>query len=223
MIPSSWILGYLFIFENEVLMPMQGRKKGSQNRNKRKQTEKALGFMWAWTEELQYLHLFAILQKFAEISDQLTIPFPASSSMRVYLFLKKLLLPLPLHTWSETEDNVIKWPLIIITKCGVFSFFFLILLFRATPTAYGGPQARDPIRAAAAGPRHSHSNNAGSEPHLTTPHSNTRCLTHWLRPGIEPTSSGKLLWVLNPLSHNGNSYFAFLKDKLYNYSGKNMS
>ena len=129
MIPSSWILGYLFIFENEVLMPMQGRKKGSQNRNKRKQTEKALGFMWAWTEELQYLHLFAILQKFAEISDQLTIPFPASSSMRVYLFLKKLLLPLPLHTWSETEDNVIKWPLIIITKCGAFFLFFSLFCF----------------------------------------------------------------------------------------------
>ena len=35
----------------------------------------------------------------------------------------------------------------------------------ATPAAYGGSQARDPIQAAAAGLGHSHSN-VGSEPHL---------------------------------------------------------
>ena len=39
------------------------------------------------------------------------------------------------------------------------------LLFRATPTAYGGSQARGPIGATAAGLRHSHSN-ARSEPRL---------------------------------------------------------
>ena len=43
------------------------------------------------------------------------------------------------------------------------SLFFL--LFRATPVAYGLSQARGPIRATAAGLRHSHSN-AISEPCL---------------------------------------------------------
>ena len=39
----------------------------------------------------------------------------------------------------------------------------LVLLFRAVPLAYGGSQARDQIRATAAGLHHSH---AGSEPRL---------------------------------------------------------
>ena len=48
--------------------------------------------------------------------------------------------------------------------------FFLFLggsfcLFGATPVAYGGSQARDLIRATAAGPHHSHSNTR-SEPRL---------------------------------------------------------
>ena len=48
----------------------------------------------------------------------------------------------------------------------VFQFFvFFFGLFRATPTAYGGSQARSLIRARAAGLRHSHSN-ARFEPRL---------------------------------------------------------
>ena len=43
--------------------------------------------------------------------------------------------------------------------------FFVFCLFRATPKAYGGPQARGLIGAVAAGLHHSHSN-TGSEPHL---------------------------------------------------------
>ena len=35
--------------------------------------------------------------------------------------------------------------------------------------------------------------------------SNTGSLTHWARPGIEPTSSQRLCWVLSLLSHSGNS------------------
>ena len=34
---------------------------------------------------------------------------------------------------------------------------------------------------------------------------NTGSLTHWVRPGIEPTSSWRLVFFLNPLSHNKNS------------------
>ena len=47
-----------------------------------------------------------------------------------------------------------------------FFFFFVFLLFLwATPTAYGGYQARGPIGAVATGLCHSHSN-AGSQPRL---------------------------------------------------------
>ena len=35
--------------------------------------------------------------------------------------------------------------------------------------------------------------------------SNTGSLTHQARPGMEPASSQTLCWILNPLSHNGNS------------------
>ena len=55
---------------------------------------------------------------------------------------------------------------------------FFLLLFRATPVAYGGFQARGLIGAIAAG--HSHSN-TGSEPHLPTytrAHRNAGSLTH---------------------------------------------
>ena len=52
----------------------------------------------------------------------------------------------------------------------------------------------------------------GSKPCLwpTTAHGNSISLTHWVRPGIKPTSSQKLCWVLNPLSHNRNSSCYFL-------------
>ena len=46
-----------------------------------------------------------------------------------------------------------------------FCLFFSFSLFRATPTAYGGSQARGPIGATAAGLFHSHSK-AGFEPRL---------------------------------------------------------
>ena len=66
----------------------------------------------------------------------------------------------------------------------VFLFFVCLCwsfcLFRATPAAYGGSQARDRIRAAAAGLHHTHSN-MGSEPRLgTIPQvtANARSLIH---------------------------------------------
>ena len=57
-----------------------------------------------------------------------------------------------------------------------FSLFFL--LFGAALVAYGGSQARDWIGATDAGLHHHHSS--------------TGSPTHWMRPGIEPTSS----WIL---------------------------
>ena len=56
--------------------------------------------------------------------------------------------------------------------------------FRAAPTAYRGSQARGLIGTTAAGLLHSHSN--------------TRSLTHWGRPGIEPATSWFLVGFVSP-------------------------
>ena len=48
---------------------------------------------------------------------------------------------------------------------GTFFFFCLFAFSRAASVAYGGSQARSPVRAVAASLLQSHSN-AGSEPHL---------------------------------------------------------
>ena len=61
---------------------------------------------------------------------------------------------------------------------GLFSFcflgFFVFCLFRATPTAHGGSQARGWIRAAAANLHHSQIN-SGSEPCRDLHHSSRQC------------------------------------------------
>ena len=58
--------------------------------------------------------------------------------------------------WESQEEAL------YVSKLPFFGFvLFCFLLFRATPMAYGGSQARGP----AASLHHSHSN-AGSEPHL---------------------------------------------------------
>ena len=61
------------------------------------------------------------------------------------------------------------------------SFFLSFLLFRPTPMASGGSQARDQVGSTAASLPHSHSN-AASEPQL------------------QPTSHLRQCWILNPLS-----------------------
>ena len=65
----------------------------------------------------------------------------------------------------------------------LFLFMYLfICFFRATLTVCGSSQTRGRIGATAAG--------------LHRSHSNTGSLTHWARPGIEPTSSWILLSLL---------------------------
>ena len=73
----------------------------------------------------------------------------------------------------------------------LFNFYFLMFWFLG-PHLQHMEVSRLGIKAAAAGLHHSHSNsNVGSEPHVTytTAHGNIRSLTHWERPGIEPTTS----------------------------------
>ena len=69
----------------------------------------------------------------------------------------------------------------------VFEFFF------GGSVSHEGSQARSLIEATAAGLCHSHSN-AGSEPRLwhSTAHGNAGSLIHWVRPGIELSTS----WLL---------------------------
>ena len=101
-------------------------------------------------------------------------------------------------------------------------FFFSFFLFGATPTAYGSSQAKGWIGATAAGLHHSHSN-AGTEPCLLlTPQLKAMMDPHWVKLGIEPTSSWILVkfasavpqWELPIFSHN-HKYSTIRKHKLH--------
>ena len=98
-----------------------------------------------------------------------------------------------------------------------FFFFFFLFPFLLWPHLWHMQitQTWGQTGTAAAGPCHSH-HNAESKPHLawiyTTACSNAGSLAHWVRPGIEPKSSWAFCWVLNPLSHSGNSPNYFLRN-----------
>ena len=70
-------------------------------------------------------------------------------------------------------------------------------LIGATPKVYGGSQARGQIRAVAASLHHSHSRIRAASATYITAHGNTRSLTHWASPGIEPLSSWMLVRFVN--------------------------
>ena len=83
-------------------------------------------------------------------------------------------------------------------------FFFFFLLFRATPTAYRGSQARGQIRVAAASLHHSRSN-TGTKPCLR-PTPQLMAMPdplHWARPGIELASSWMLVRFINRWATKG--------------------
>ena len=69
--------------------------------------------------------------------------------------------------------------------------FCFLLIFRAAHGACGSSQARGRIRAAAAWPtpQPQQCQIQAASVTYTTAHSNTRSLTHRVRPGIEPASS----------------------------------
>ena len=50
---------------------------------------------------------------------------------------------------------------------------------------------------------------------LSRIHNLCHSLTHWERPGLEPTSSWILCWILNPLSHNKNSSKQYFLSTIY--------
>ena len=78
----------------------------------------------------------------------------------------------------------------------ITTIIIIILLLRAESLAYGSSQARGWIRATALDLRHYTTATATQDSscicYLHHSSSNTGSLTHWARPGIEPTSS----WIL---------------------------
>ena len=101
--------------------------------------------------------------------------------------------------FNQVEQMLLKCSYMLYNK----TFFFL---FIAAHVAYGSSQTRDWIGAAAsayaiatATPNLSHICDLC---HSLQQH---RSLTHWVRPGIEPTSSQRQCWVLNLPNHNRNS------------------
>ena len=91
-------------------------------------------------------------------------------------------------------------------------FFFLLL--RAALSAYGRSRARGQIRAAAAHLCHSHSN-TGSEPHLQPiPQLTAMPILNPLNEARDPTHIlMDISWVLNLLSHNGNSSLSWYRKR----------
>ena len=81
-------------------------------------------------------------------------------------------------------------------------FFYL---FRATPTAYGGSQARGLIGAVAAKtrPEPQQLGTRAASATYTSAHSNAESLTHGARPGIEPATSSFLVGFVNPCATTG--------------------
>ena len=83
-------------------------------------------------------------------------------------------------------------------------YFYSFFLFTAALVAYGSSRLGAELQlqlqvyaTATLNPNSSVTYAAGC--------SNTESLTHWARPRIKHESSPTLCWVLNPLSHDGNS------------------
>ena len=111
-------------------------------------------------------------------------------------------LPLDISKFLSLE-----FPYNMTMATSLFFFFFI-----ATPVAYGSFLARGRSGAAVeacATATQPHQIWAASVTYATAC-GNTRSLTHWARPGMEPTSSQRQHWVLSLLSCSGNSTSFFM-------------
>ena len=106
------------------------------------------------------------------------------------------------HPWLQVKQKQKHLSLVILIvavpgdlsylmKWLFFFFFFFFCLFRATPTAYGNFQARGQIGTVATDltPQPEQHQIQATSATYTTAHSNTKSLTHCVRPGIKPASS----------------------------------
>ena len=78
--------------------------------------------------------------------------------------------------------------------------FFNFCFFRAAPVAYAGSQARgsNPSCNLQPMPKPQQCQIQATSATYTTAHGNTRSLTHWARPGIEPATSCLLVGFVSP-------------------------
>ena len=92
-------------------------------------------------------------------------------------------------------------------------FFFFFFPFQVALMAYGSSQARGPIRAVAAGLRHTTATAHGTQTmsaNYTPAHGNMGFLTHWVRSGIEPASSWILVGLITHWATMGTPFFSLL-------------
>ena len=101
----------------------------------------------------------------------------------------------------------------------IYLFLIYLLLFMAVPVAHGSSQARGQIRAIAESQPRSrpqpqqHQIQAMSATYAAV-HSDARSLTHWVRPGIEPAPSWRLVGFVTHWATMGTSASWGLTTKL---------
>ena len=117
-------------------------------------------------------------------SDGNVLYLDCAVKLQAWIHLSKLIKPYMLKTgvFYHASNNSI-----------TFFFFFS----RAEPMAYGGSQARGPVRAEAGWPMPQQRRIQATSATYTTAHGNARSLTHRVRPGIKPTTSWLLVRFVN--------------------------
>ena len=105
---------------------------------------------------------------------------------------------------GEEQENMPKFSLFKEVTFSVtkITYFFLFCLFRIVPMAYGGSQSEGSNRPM---PQPQQCGIRTTSVTYTTAHDNAGSLTHWARPGIEPTSSWILGGFINCWATMGNS------------------
>ena len=88
---------------------------------------------------------------------------------------------------------------------------YIFFLFTGPPAAYGSSPVRvkSVMQLQATPQPQQHQIQAASATYITAC-VNAWSLTHWERPGIEPSSSRRLFWVLYWLNHNRNFLYIYL-------------
>ena len=102
---------------------------------------------------------------------------------------------------------------------------FVVVFPRVTPVAYGGSQARGPIRATGASLCHRHTivQIQATSVAYTIAHGNTRSLTHWARPGFEHTTSWFLVGFVNHWAMTGTPRAGIFKGNIWVRAAKYMT
>ena len=119
--------------------------------------------------------------------------FSLDSCYKVWLFSK--------------SEEIIFFFLMFLTSFSVFFFFFV--LFKAAPTAHGGSQARG-LQSHSCQPQPQQRQIWASSVTYTTAHGNARSLTHWARPGTEPTTSWFLVGCVSTAPWQGLTSFSLI-------------